>query len=463
MAIKFYNTLTKKIEVFEKDPKETVGMYNCGPTVYDYVHIGNLRSYVFSDTIRRVLEGAGYKVNQVINLTDIGHLKSDADTGEDKMMIALRREGKPITKEAMKEIAVFYRDRFVEDIKSLNILFPTHLEFASDHVFADIELIKKLDNKGYVYTTSDGVYFDTKKYPDYGILGGLNLDKEQSESRIGENSEKRNPSDFALWKFNTELGYESPWGAGFPGWHIECSAMSMEYLGETFDIHTGGIDHIPVHHNNEIAQSVCATGHDFAHIWMHNAFVTLGNDAKMAKSLGNSIKFSDIKDAGINPLAYRLWLLTAHYRKEVTFSWDALCASDTALSRIYAIYDSFNEELELDYEIKNKYLSDFISHMENDLDTPGAIASMWEMLKDPEINEKEKMYSMFVMDKYLGLGVCGREKIEVPAEVLALVKERDEARKNNDFKLSDELRDKIQKLGFAVKDTKDGTEIRKNS
>lgn len=461
MDIRFYNTLTKKVENFDKDIKEIVGMYNCGPTVYDYVHIGNLRSYVFADTIRRVLENAGYQVKQVINLTDIGHLKSDGDTGEDKMMIALKREGKPITKESMKDIAVFYRDRFVEDIKDLNIQNPTYLEFASDHVKEDVDLIQRLDEKGFIYTTKDGVYFDTSKYEDYGLLGGLNLDKDNSESRIGENNEKRNPSDFALWKFNNELGYESPWGRGFPGWHIECSAMSMEYLGETFDIHTGGIDHIPVHHNNEIAQSVCATGHDFARVWMHNAFVNLDGNIKIAKSLGNIIRLKDIKEASINPLAYRLWLLTAHYRKEITFSWDALRASHTALTRLYDIYDSFSESLDKDYEVTNEYLKKFISYMENDLDTPGAIASMWDMLKDTEIDNKEKMYSMFVMDKYLGLGICGREKVEIPEKVLTLLKQREEARLNNDFKSSDKLRDEINTLGFSVKDTKDGTEIRK--
>ena len=459
MAIEFYNTLTKTLTKLDKVPGETVGMYNCGPTVYDFVHIGNLRSYVFADTIKRTLLESGYQVNQIINLTDIGHLKSDGDTGEDKMMIALHRENKPINRESMKEIAVFYRDRFVDDLNALNITLPSKLEYASDHVDADIDLIKRLETNGFVYTTSDGVYFDISKDPKYGILGGLNLDKEESVSRIGENTEKRNPNDFALWKFNQELGYESPWGRGFPGWHIECSSMSMKYLGETFDIHTGGIDHIPVHHNNEIAQSECATGVQYVKIWMHNAFVTLSDSEKMAKSLGNSIRLKDVIDAGILPVSYKLWLLTAHYRKEVNFSWDALRAADTALRRLYAIYDTLEDGDNND--MNDSHINAFIQAMQSDLDTPKAISIMWEMIKDETISQANKKVLLDKMDRFLGLNISSRPKVSIPGEVFDLIKQREEARKNNDFKLSDEIRDKVQEFGFSVKDTKDGPLIYK--
>lgn len=457
MAIKFYNTLNKGLTELDKSPGEMVGMYNCGPTVYDYVHIGNLRSYVFADTIKRVLLQNGYGVMQVMNLTDIGHLKSDGDTGEDKMMIALKRENKPVTISAMKEIATFYRDRFVEDLLSLNISYPDKLEFASDHVDDDISLISKLDEKGFTYKTTDGLYFDTSKDPNYGKLGGLNLSKENSESRIGDNSEKRNPSDFALWKFNDKLGYEAPWGKGFPGWHVECSSMSMKFLGETFDIHTGGIDHIPVHHNNEIAQSECATGVPYVKIWMHNAFVTLTDSERMAKSLGNTIRLRDLSDAGVSPHSYRLWLLTAHYRKEVSFTWDAVRAAEVALKRLYAIYDN----LPLQSEDRNSYLDSFEEVMRDDLDTPKAISLMWDMLRDENIYVASKKYSLEVMDKYLGLNISNREKIVIPEKVHNLVKDREDAREAQNFALADEIRMQIEKEGFLVKDTKDGPLISK--
>lgn len=285
------NTLTKQKELFVPLNEKNVGMYNCGPTVYDYAHIGNLRAYVFADILRRTLEYAGYTVNQVMNITDIGHLSSDADDGEDKMTRGLKREGKPLTLEAMKELADFYAEAFKKDLSWLNIEMPHHMPKASEHIAEDIALIQKLEARGFLYTTSDGVYFNTEKDPHYGKLGGLS-DINEAQARIHAQSEKKSPRDFAVWKKNDVLGYESPWGKGFPGWHMECSAMSMKYLGETFDIHTGGIDHIPVHHNNEIAQSENATGKPYVRTWLHNAFVTVPS-GKMAKSEGTGLTLAD--------------------------------------------------------------------------------------------------------------------------------------------------------------------------
>lgn len=457
MAIRLYNTRTKEKEPFEKHLGETVGMYNCGPTVYDYVHIGNLRSYVFSDTVRRMLEAGGYNVDQVMNLTDIGHLKSDADSGEDKMMIALKREGKPLTLEAMKEVAVFYGERFVEDLKALNILMPTHLEYASDHVAEDIALIERLVAKGYTYATSDGLYFDTSKDTSYGALGGLSKESTETESRIGENSEKKNQRDFALWKNNDALGYDTPWGKGFPGWHIECSAMSMHYLGETFDIHTGGIDHIPIHHNNEIAQSECATGKPFAKIWMHNAFVTI-RDEKIAKSLGNGIRLRDLAEKGWNPLAYRLWLLTAHYRREVSFSEEALEASHTRLSRLYEAFDALSLD---DDTVDAATVESVRSCMENDLDTPTALTYLETTLKNIELPEAVRRATILAIDQYFGLGFEDRTALVLSPQVAALIEKREQARAEKAFTESDALREEIEALGFIVKDTDQGPRITK--
>lgn len=289
-----YDTLKKEKREFSPIKEGEVSMYHCGPTVYDYLHIGNLRTFLLADFLRRVFEFNGYKVHQVMNITDIGHLTSDADSGDDKMTKALIREGKELTLENMKQLALFYSDVFKNDLKNLNILTPNSLPMASDHIQEDIDLISLLTKKGFTYKTSDGLYFDTLKYPEYGKLGGISvIDEKELQSRLAQNSEKKDPRDFALWKFNNTLGYEAPWGKGFPGWHIECSAMSMKYLGESFDIHTGGIDHISVHHNNEIAQSESVTGKPLANYWLHGAFLTV-KDSKMAKSSGEFITLKSL-------------------------------------------------------------------------------------------------------------------------------------------------------------------------
>ncbi|MDQ5927822.1 MAG: cysteinyl-tRNA synthetase, partial [Patescibacteria group bacterium] len=309
--LSFHNTLGKKKEEFVPLIPGKVGMYNCGPTVYDYVHIGNLRALIFADILRRTLERNGYDVNQVMNITDVGHLTSDADAGEDKMMKGLKREGLPFTLEGMRELADRYIDAFMKDLEAVNVIVPTTMPRASDHINEQIELIKRLEAKGLTYSTSDGLYFSTKDYPEYGKLGGISESEAGDEhTRIVENTEKRDPRDFALWKFNNELGWESPWGKGFPGWHIECSAMSIKYLGESFDIHTGGIEHVAVHHNDEIAQAEAATEKPFSRFWMHNDHVQVSG-RKMAKSEGTGFTRKDLEERGITPLSYRYFVLTA--------------------------------------------------------------------------------------------------------------------------------------------------------
>jgi cysteinyl-tRNA synthetase len=444
--IRLSNTLSKELEEFTPLHPKQVSMYHCGPTVYDYAHIGNLRAYVFADTLRRVMEFAGFSVTQVINITDIGHLVSDNDDGEDKMTKALKREGKPLTLSAMREIANFYFETFKKDLEALNIKTPHHFPFASDHIKEDITLIETLISKGFAYSISDGIYFDTTKDTHYGKLGGITEDAEHS--RISTNSEKKNFRDFALWKFNEELGFEAPFGKGFPGWHIECSAMSMKYLGETFDIHTGGIDHIPVHHNNEIAQSESATGKPFAQYWLHNAFVTM----------------ESFKEKNILPIAYRYWLLQARYSTPIHFSWNALESAQNAYIKVMKVYKTLPDGGEVD----EKYIARLKEYVEDDLDTPKSLALLWELLKDINISHQNKKATMIVFDSVLGLNIkhlssittFTEQKIEnLPQNIQDLIAKREEARTNKDFKASDEIREQLSDLGYNVEDSEHGPKI----
>jgi cysteinyl-tRNA synthetase len=455
-TIQLFNTLTREKEEFSPIDQDVVRMYTCGPTVYNYAHIGNLRSYVFADVLRRTLEYSGYSVKQVMNITDIGHLSSDADSGEDKMTKGLLREGKELTLKNMRELAEFYTKKFNEDIKKLNIEFPNGQYFASDYIKEDIELIQKLEQKGFAYKTSDGIYFDTGKVPSYGVLWGGKRDEDESESRIGDNPEKKRSSDFALWKFNSVIGFEAPWGKGFPGWHIECSAMSMKFLGEQFDIHTGGIDHISVHHTNEIAQSEAATGKvPFVRYWLHNDYVDIGS-SKMAKSGENFFTLNTVIEKGMNPLSYRFWLLMASYRTKVNFSWEVLEASETALKRLYSLYLDLGEEVG---KANEEYNIKFKEYIGDDLNTPRALSLLWDLLKDENVSDADKKATILEFDKVLGLGFENIKEGEVPEEILSLVKEREEARNNKDFKKSDELREKINSLGYEVKDTEEGQRV----
>jgi len=472
----FFNTLTNKKEEFKPLRDSEVRMYNCGPTVYDVQHIGNMRPYVFADVLRRTLEYNGHKVKQVINITDVGHLTSDADEGEDKMEKAAAKEGKKA-----KDIAKEVMKTFLKDIEKLNIsvqqiLFPK----ATEHIEEQIVFIKTLEEKGYTYRTTDGVYFNTSLFKNYGKLGNIDLAGLKEGARVEENPEKKNPTDFALWKFSPPKGkrqqeWDSPWGIGFPGWHIECSAMSIKYLGKQFDIHTGGIDHIPIHHNNEIAQSEAVTGKQFVRYWLHNAFITVEGQ-KIAKSLGNTIYLRNIEDRGISALSYRYWLLTGHYKTPMNFTWETLAGAHTALFKLHRI---FVEELGPDNgKIDTTYQQKFHHIINNDLDTPKAVALMWNLVKDDEVSQKNKRATLLDFDRVLGLGLsdtnkrilnllAGKEKrlslSDVPQKVQTLVAEREEARNADDWRKADELREKIKTLGYTIEDTDGISELRKNT
>lgn len=459
MPLKFYNTLTREKEIFTPIDPPNVGFYSCGPTVYNYAHIGNLRSYVLADIIQKTLEFYGYKVKRVMNITDIGHLTSDADDGEDKMVKGLKREGKPFTLEAMKELAVFYKDKFMDDLKDMNIKSPDIIAFASDHIKEDVDMIETLLEKGFAYKTSNGIYFEIAKFPDYWNLSGRKKGSlENTESRIGENLEKKNQADFVLWKFSDKnnLGYETKLGKGFPGWHIECSAMGVKYLGEQFDIHTGGIDHIPVHHTNEIAQSESTTGKKpFVKFWMHNEFIDTGGE-KMAKSGDNFTTLRTLIEKSINPIAYRFWLLMAHYRTKMNFNYSALEGAEIALKRLYGLYLELGDTVG---NVHQEYQNKFKEYLEDDLDTPRALTILWDVFKDENMSDADKKATVLDFDKVLGLGFHNLKKEAIPENILKLAEEREEARKNKDFKKSDELRAEINSLGYEVKDTAEGQKI----
>ena len=453
--MRIYNTLHKKIEDFSPIKKGKVGMYACGPTVYNFAHIGNFRAYIFEDILRRVLAYNGYKVKHIVNITDVGHLRSDADAGEDKILEQAKKEGK-----SAWDIAKFYEAAFKKDWARLNLLPPSKWVRATEHIKDQIGLIKILEEKGFTYKISDGIYFDTAKFSGYGKLSGQKLEDKAAGARVAENPEKRNPWDFALWKFSPtgsgrEMEWPSPWGVGFPGWHIECSAMSAKYLGQPFDIHAGGIDHIPVHHENEIAQSEAAYGKPLADYWVHGEFLVV-DDKKMSKSLGNLYLIDDIIKRGISPLAFRYLCLQAHYRTKLNFTRASLEGANNALKSIYKIARGLEKPKIGCAEWEQK----FLERIDDDLDTPSALAVMWDMLKSDN-PASAKAESLLKFDEVLGLGIKSYlgKKIKIPVEVAKSVEAREVARKEKNWKLSDEFRDKIAELGFLVEDTPEGTKI----
>jgi len=462
--LKLYNSLTRKTEVFTPLTPFQVGMYTCGPTVYQYAHIGNFRAYATADLLVRTLKFHNYQVHFVMNITDVGHLVSDEDTGEDKLEKSARREGKTAW-----EIAKFYTDAFLKDYDALHLTRPETLAKATDHIQEQIELIKRLEDKGLTYVIADGVYFDTSKLADYGKVSTLDQIKEGA--RVEINEEKRNPRDFALWKFSPkdagkrDMEWESPWGLGFPGWHIECSAMSMKYLGETFDIHTGGVDHISVHHTNEIAQSEGATGKQFVKYWIHTSFM-LVEGQKMSKSLGNTYTLSDLKQNGFNPVHLRYLYLQTHYRQEMNFTWESLEAAKNAVDRLQNIISSWKKATQTSHEANHKYDEKFKEALSDDLNTPQALAVMWEMLRT-DISQVEKLATLLRMDDVLGLGVrfllqhSKRNLEPIPEVVQSLVTERNKAREEKDYTRSDMLRIEIKKLGYEIFDTSEGVSIKK--
>ena len=447
--IALFNSLTKEVESFKPIQANQVGMYHCGPTVYDDVHIGNLRAFLLADITRRVFEFSGYHVTQVMNITDVGHLAGDGDHGDDKMTKALIRDGKDVTVPNMLELARRYEERFVSDLTSMNILLPHHMPRASEHIEEDIQIISQLEECGLVYETDDSVYFDTTKYPEYGALGLSPL--QESESRTGIASGKKSPRDFALWKKDEKMGWPSPWGQGFPGWHIECSGMSMKYLGDHFDIHTGGIDLLPTHHNNEIAQSTCSTGKPFVNVWLHNEHVNFGNE-KMSKSLGNVATLASLRDAGYDPLDYRYWLLQGSYRSKVSFGLEGLQAARTARLRL-------SEKAQAKPNSPNEgYLERFSAAIRNDLGTAEGLSIAWEAAKS-DLSEGVRSATLRSMDEVLGLSLGEQSTAEIPDHILALAKERDTARSAEDWTRADQARDAIISAGFEVRDTSAGTEV----
>jgi len=457
--LKLYNTLSRKIEEFAPLNPPSVGMYACGPTVYDYTHIGHLRKYVGDDVLRRVLENDGYEVKHVMNITDVGHLVSDEDAGEDKMEKGARESGRSVW-----EVAKFYEDYFWKSVETVNAKRPNVVAKATEHIKEQIKLIHRLEKNGFIYITEHAIYFDISKFPEYTKLSGQKLEDKETGARsdVFVDKQKKNPQDFALWFFTVghfvghTMRWPSPWGEGFPGWHIECSAMSMEYLGDSFDIHTGGIDHIPVHHTNEIAQAEAASGKQFVKYWVHHNFLIVDGE-KMSKSKKNFYRIEEIVGKGFEPLALRYLFLTAHYRDKLNFTWKSLEAAQTALNNLRETIREWDEPQIGCAEFEQR----FMEAVNNDLNTPQVLAVMWDMVKSDNPSSA-KAKSILEMDKVLGLKLdeyLGK-KIEVPEEIQKLINQREQVRKSGDFKKSDELRHEIKKLGYEIEDTPDGPKVK---
>ena len=457
--MKLYNTLTRQLEEFKPIEKNNLSLYTCGPTVYDFTHIGHIRAFVFNDTLRRILEYLGYDVKHVMNITDVGHLSDDADNGEDKMEKGARKYGKTVW-----DVAKFYTDFFFTSMDTMNNLRPKIVCKATDHVPEMIELVKKLIQKGHAYETKEAVYFDVSTFKEYGKLSGQKSEdkKDAVRKEVYVDPEKKHPADFALWfkrvgKFKDHtMHWESPWGDGFPGWHIECSAMAMKYLGNTIDIHTGGIDHIPVHHENEIAQSEAASGVPFVHYWMHYHFLQVEGQ-KMSKSLANFFTIEDITKRGIHPMAFRLLLLQSHYRQPMNFTWKALDGAQEAYLKLKLQINNLKldttrhpELVEGSHEFKTK----FVDFIENDLQTPQALAVLFTMLKS-DLSSEEKYELVKNFDRVLGLELLKEEKVDaIPEEIIALAEARKQAKEKKEYEKSDELRKQIEEKGYKIEDSK---------
>ncbi len=469
MALKLFNTASRKKENFEPREQGKVGMYCCGPTVYHYAHIGNLRTYVFEDVLRRTLLYNKFSVKHVMNITDVGHLTSDSDEGEDKMVKGAKREGKSVW-----EIAKFYEKAFFDDFHALKLQDPEIKCKATEHITDMIELVKRIEQNGYTYIVDGNVYFDISKFPRYAEFARLNLEGQEEGARVEIDNAKRNKADFVLWftrsKFgNQEMQWDSPWGRGFPGWHIECSAMSMKYLGEQFDIHCGGVDHIPVHHTNEIAQAEAATGkHPWVKYWLHGEFL-VEDTGKMSKSKGEFLTLNVLKEKGYEPLVYKYFCFTAHYRQQLNFSWGGMDSAKNSFNRMKNKILALKEEtgnLEQDGTFGGKsrqYLDDFEESINDDLGVPNALAVMWSVLRDEELKSEEKLKLLYRFDNIFGFGFKDwkKETVTVPEEIQKLVDEREEARKEKDWAKADALRDEIQEKGFLIKDTAEGPQLEK--
>ena len=459
MDIYLYNTLTKKKEIFKPIDEKEVRIYSCGPTVYYYAHIGNLRAYLFMDNLRRVLKYNGYNLKHVMNITDVGHLVSDSDEGEDKMLKAAKRENKnPF------EIANYYLSAFLKDIDKLNIDRPEIIARATEHIDVMEQYVKKIIENGYAYQTENTIYFDTSKLDKYGVLSNRNVEEQKAGARVEFDNGKKNITDFALWikaPENHLMKWDSFFGKAYPGWHLECSAMSYKYLGEHFDIHTGGMDHIPIHHENEIAQSKGFCGKIPANFWMHVDFLQV-NGGKMAKSLNNLYTLDDLSKKGYEPLVYRMFNFTSNYKTPINFTFEAMDSAKIALNRLregYLAHTQGNEEIE-DKVIK-EYETKFLESINDNLNMPVAMSVVWEVIKSPK-KSKKLANLLLKFDEVLGFNLKDykNEKQEIPQEILDLVEQRNQARENKDWAKSDELRDYIQSKGYEIKDTKEGTQIK---
>lgn len=504
MSLKVFNTLGRELQDFHPIDPHKVGLYACGPTVYNYAHIGNLRAYVFVDVLRRTLEFLGYSVTHVMNITDVGHLTDDADEGEDKIVKSSRESGWTVW-----DIAQFYSDAFFRHADALNLVRPDITPRATEHIQDMIALIRRLEERGYTYQAGGNVYFDISKFPRYGELTNLSTEDLRAGARVGVDEHKRNPLDFVLWFTRSKFGeqammWDSPWGRGYPGWHIECSAMSMRYLGEEFDIHCGGIDHIPVHHTNEIAQSEGATGKKWVRYWLHNEFLIM-DKGKMSKSAGGFVTLDTLLEQGYDPLDYRYLCLNAHYRSELTFSFEALDGARRARRRLAERVQRLAEEAAERAGVSAKellsqvpgaggasgasdpdsrvggyealsdppseplaaYRADFVASVETDLNTPQALSVTWRMLRDETLSPEAKLAALADYDRVLGLRLTDPEALEtqedLPEEFRRLIAERAEARKQRDFERADQIRDYLRREGIVLEDLPTGTVWRRAS
>lgn len=460
----FWNTRTRALESFTPIKSEHVGLYTCGPTVYNPLTLGNWRAFLFDDVLKRALRFSGFEVKHVMNITDVGHLVGDGDEGEDKVEKTAVREGKTAW-----DVAKRYEEEFRTGMQMLHISTDQEdkgmvMPRATDHIQEQREIIQMLEEKGFTYRISDGIYFDTSKFTAYGSLSGQKQEEKEAGARVEVNLEKRHPSDFALWKFSPanekrHMEWSSPWGVGFPGWHIECSAMARKYLGQPFDIHCGGVDHIPVHHENEIAQSEAAFQEPLANYWLHNEFLLI-DGGRMGKSLGNAYTLEDLKTRGFDPLDYRYFCLGAHYRSKLNFTWEGLEGARNALQKLRRRF----LELKTSSAVHDAdIIAEFRTALEHDLNTPQALAILWDFLLRSEAAENVKRATLLEMDKVLGLGMANwsNESEEIPADILDLKFERDQARAAKDWKTSDELRDRLERKGWVVEDKAGESVLRK--
>jgi cysteinyl-tRNA synthetase len=465
VAVKLWNTMGRELQEFEPIQRGSVGMYCCGPTVYDYAHIGNLRTYLFEDILRRMLEYFGFSVRHVMNVTDVGHLTGDADDGEDKMLKGAREKGKTVW-----EIAEFYTRAFFRDFELLHCLPPTVICRATEHIQDMIGLISRIEAKGFTYIAGGNVYFDISRFPGYGKLALLDQQELKAGARIAVDEGKKNPADFALWftrsKFEHQaMLWDSPWGKGYPGWHIECSAMSMKYLGEHFDIHCGGADHPPVHHTNEIAQSEAATGAKWVNYWIHGEWLLMEKE-KMAKSSGNFTTLTTLTDRGYHPLDYRYFSLGAHYRTQLAFSWESMDAAragrEGVREKIRLLLAETGGRSAEPSGAAAGYVSDFEAHAADDLNMPRCLADLWTLLRDSSVPAAEKLGAAFRMDRIFGLGLSDTQEREIALdeETRTLVEQREAARRQRDFKKADEIRALLRAKGIEVQDGPKGPSLR---